>query len=502
MNGKGDKVKILRLTAENFKRLRAVEIVPDPKTNLIQVRGRNGQGKSSVLDAIWAAVGGADAAPSKPVRRGEDKASIRVDLGEIVVTRRFNAANDSSDLRIEAASGARFPSPQRMLDELVGAIAFDPLEFTRQRPRDQLESLRALVKLPIDVAAIDGRNQKDYEQRTQINRDVAALRVRLESFPDEATSSDAAELIDVQAITQRLAQASEHNTLIERRRAGREQLTEKVKNTLVAAEQIETDLPKKMEEVAARALRAVKEVEDQIENLRKQIERLEADATEAVNALHAATAKSAADLRAQATTDQAKLDAAEPLPAEIDALALAQDIDKANTINARITRDRQRTDFKTQLDEAVLESEKLTNQMAARAKEKTDAIAQATFPVPGLAFGDGEVLYNDVPLDQASQAEKIRVGVAVAIAANPKLRVIAVRDGSLLDAESMALLSSLVTDADYQCWVEVTDDDATIGVVIEDGSIVGAMAQSESIVEEVLPISTSVGARQQNDAGR
>src|SRR5216684_451609 len=231
-------MKILRLTAENFKRLRVVEIIPDPATNLIQVRGRNGAGKSSVLDAIWAAVGGGDAQPSRPVRKGEDKAIIRLDLGDVVVTRRFNAEKATTDLRLEAADGARYGSPQTMLDRLIGAVAFDPLEFTREKPRAQLERLRALVKLPIDVDALDAQSALDYAARTDVNRDAAALRVRLDSVPADPDDAVLGDPIDVPALTQRLAQASEHNTLLERHASERRGLTSRIE--AARADAIET----------------------------------------------------------------------------------------------------------------------------------------------------------------------------------------------------------------------------------------------------------------------
>lgn len=54
-------MKIVQLTAENVKRLTAVSIAPDG--NLVQITGRNGQGKTSVLDAIWWALAGMYAEP-------------------------------------------------------------------------------------------------------------------------------------------------------------------------------------------------------------------------------------------------------------------------------------------------------------------------------------------------------------------------------------------------------------------------------------------------------
>ena len=59
-------MKIIELRAENFKRLRAIDITPDG--HLVEIRGKNGQGKSSVLDGIWALFASAEALPPRPVR--------------------------------------------------------------------------------------------------------------------------------------------------------------------------------------------------------------------------------------------------------------------------------------------------------------------------------------------------------------------------------------------------------------------------------------------------
>ena len=55
-------LKVIRLTAENVKRLKAVEITPDQTMQIIT--GRNAQGKTSVLAALWLALGGGSAAPA------------------------------------------------------------------------------------------------------------------------------------------------------------------------------------------------------------------------------------------------------------------------------------------------------------------------------------------------------------------------------------------------------------------------------------------------------
>ena len=57
-------MKILRLSASNVMRLRAVEIEPAGTVQI--VAGKNGAGKSSVLNALWLALGGG--AASRPAR--------------------------------------------------------------------------------------------------------------------------------------------------------------------------------------------------------------------------------------------------------------------------------------------------------------------------------------------------------------------------------------------------------------------------------------------------
>ena len=104
-------------------------------------------------------------------------------------------------------------------------------------------------------------------------------------------------------------------------------------------------------------------------------------------------------------------------------------------------------------------------------KEKAKMIAKAKLPVEGVGFGDGFVTFNGVPLDQASSAEQLRVSISVAMSMNPKLRVIRIQDGSLLDSDSMKMIEDMAVDKGFQFWVEQVDETGKVGVVIEDGHV-------------------------------
>ena len=54
---------------------------------------------------------------------------------------------------------------------------------------------------------------------------------------------------------------------------------------------------------------------------------------------------------------------------------------------------------------------------------------------------------------------------------NAKLRVLRVRDGSLLDEDSMQILADMAIDADFQIWVERVIPSGQDGIAIEDGRV-------------------------------
>ena len=90
-------------------------------------------------------------------------------------------------------------------------------------------------------------------------------------------------------------------------------------------------------------------------------------------------------------------------------------------------------------------------------------------PVPALSLTQDGVLLEGLPLEQASDARaQLRLSCSIAMAQNAKLRVIRVRNGSLLDEDSMAILREMAEDRDWsQVWIEMVDTTGKVGIVIE-----------------------------------
>lgn len=416
-------MKVISLEAENFKRIKVARITPAGA--LVEITGANGQGKSSVLDAIFAAFGGADASPDVPIRTGATSARVRADCGEIIVTRKYTKAGTT--LEVKGADGSKHSSPQKMLDALLATLSFDPLAFSRMPAKEQLSTLRGLVKVDIDLDKLDAENAIDFEARTEANRVVKSLTSQIEAIvvPDGTPT----EPVDIASLSAKLTAAIDANADIQRRAQKR----------IEARQKIDADRDR------ATALRA------------------EADKLD----------------EASAALEQRLADAG-PLPAAEDIGAIRAEFDNITATNAAVAKRQSRAALVAQRATAEKRSEELTAAMQARTDQRAAAISAAKMPVDGLSFGDGHVIYGGLPLDQASGAQQLRISVAIAMSSNPKLRVLRVRDGSLLDPDGLELLRKMAEENDFQVWIERVDVSGEVGIVMVDGEVAGAAGETAS----------------------
>lgn len=432
--------RIVGLKAENFKRLKVVEINADG-LSIVPLTGANASGKTSILDAIWAALGGAKVAPEKPIRTGQSKARIEVDLGDLKVVRSFT--EKGTTLTVEGKDGATYKSPQAVLDGLLGQLCFDPLAFANSDPKAQAAALKKIVKLDVDVDALDLSIRRDFEERTVIGRDLKAAQAYRASLQDPGPVGEErsmADLIaaskDIQAKNEAIRTEAKAREALATQIQGQKERLQKLRDEVAS---VEAWIQKAEAHFAAKP---ALEMEIDMEDLQAQVQELEAHNQ---------------GVRARA--------------------AKAKEIEVAE---AKVK----------SLDE---KQKALTAKLEATEKAKMDALASAVFPIPGLGFLDGAVTFNGVPFSQASAAEALRVSTAIAMAANPSLRVIRIADGSLMDRQSREILAQMAETHGYQIWVELVDESGKVGVYLEDGGIVadnldhGAKAEPEPGESVALP---------------
>jgi hypothetical protein len=465
-------MKITQLRSENVKRITLVEITPGDSP-VIKIGGENMAGKSSVLDSVMYAIGGEKLVPSEPIRTGEARAEVVVELdGGLKVTRRFTrdrlpcdcgSATDTltperkttthsdgcasltrfgetrSTLTVTNKDGAKYPSPQAMLDKLIGKLAFDPLDFYRMKDTAQNETLRKLLKL--DFTELTGKRKEAADNRAMAKKGLALAEARavdLPSFPD---------------------------------------VKEEVPSDAVAAELKEAERLRKVAEEANKEARAaakgLDEVRDRsnacgdrITKIASDIQKLQAEFEDAKkehqdwqSAIAAAEKRMAlcVEQECQAMTNVPSTDALEQK---------LQTIEQTNKKFAANQVKNRALDEVVRLSAEVAQHDKIVTDIDT---EKERLLREAAYPVPGLGLSEDGVTFNGLPFNQASGAERLRVSVAMGLAMAPELKVLLVRDGSLLDAKGQALVAGMAEAAGAQVWMEIVGEGEGMAVVMEDG---------------------------------
>jgi predicted ATP-binding protein involved in virulence len=400
-------MQISHVTVDNFKRIKGVDV--EITGNVITIGGRNAQGKSSFIDAIWNTLGGKQRAVTRPVRDGETHGEAEITIedaeGNGLVVKRTWKVGKASQLTVRPiGSKAKISEAQGTLDRLIGAFAFDPLEFAnleKTKARDVLIDL-----IGVDLSELDAEYDEAYQARLEQGREVKRIQGSLESLERPAAGLPD-DYVSVAALVK------------EREETGR------VSNLTDGARE-------RMSIIAA----TIRELQEESGQLAEKVQK------------GSAWLSSRRDLQ---TIEQEMVD--------------------AETTNASIRDAERYRETREELKAAESEHGQLDIRVKEAQQAKAAALASAQLPIEGLSFDESGVLYNGVPFEQASAAERIRVSVAIATAMNPELKVICVKDGSLLDEQSRADLIRLAEEFGVQLFLELVGNTGAETLVFEDGVI-------------------------------
>ncbi|MFA7331085.1 MAG: hypothetical protein WC326_08435 [Candidatus Delongbacteria bacterium] len=437
-----DSYRIIGLAAENFLRLKAVRLAIDPAAHALEISGENGEGKSSVIKAIWTALGGAKALHQndEPVHDDADKAVITLDMApaddaransprRIRVTRTISAEGGWG-LRIWTPDKGTFPSPQAILDGFFNTLCFDPSEFLRMKPEAQAKVMVDLAGVRAPIDALKAKRQVFYDERTDVNRDQRKAEVRLEALvPPEATVRAEVSLTELNRQIEAARQVQVAN--------------DKVRQELQA-----------LYDDHAKAKADVKRLEGELEAARARVEDL-------------------------VTQGKDKRTAVAELP-DPGLQALMYKLETAESDNALAQAAKRYREEEAEVDRLQKKSEALTRNYDAVNDEIAAVLLAAKLPIEGLAITeDGTIRYRNRPFAQASDAERLEVSLAMGAAMHPRLKFLALREASMMTERTRERVKAWAAEHDVLVLFELATSEE-IGIHIVDGEVLQRDLQLEA----------------------
>lgn len=479
-------MKPTRLRVTNFRGVKALDETIGPKGALFT--GENGEGKTSAINAVRAALDARDIHPDA-IRHGAKEAEILVDFEHASVRRVIREARSTVQVTVD---GQEIKRPQTWLDEVFGGI--DALAFYGAKETERRAML--LAALPVTVTidllrqwapdlpsgfdvsghGIDAlKRVRDwyYDRRHAANAEAKAKRaesVRLSGLapaavPDAPSIGEADAALDV---------ARRNLATVEARDAEARRNAARVADARrrIAEVRAKADAQRVDEAAGKAAADASTAADARLTELRAQLAAAEREATmarEKLTALRAQFAEvRALDREAEqldavlADTGGTQVDPA-AVEAARSALAAAESAlsaSQAATLG-RAAIDRA-TEARGEADAADAEAARLDRIVVALTDDAPRALPGID-AIPGLAL-DGEAITLDgVVLDKLSGKEQLVLAVKIAKRANAgkACKLLIVDELEKLDSKQ---LKTFVSEATFDGWT-------LLGTRVADGAL-------------------------------
>lgn len=407
-------IRISGLEIENVKKVKAFAFEPAP-AGLTVIGGKNGNGKTSVLDSIAWALGGAKREPSNAQRAGAmNPPHIKLTLTNGLIVER---KGKSSALSVVDPTGKR--GGQALLDEFVSSFAIDLPKFLQASPKDKAQMLLNILGVGPKLAELDQQENTLYSQRHaigQIADSKAKHAAELPEFPDTPDAPvSAMELIQQQQSI--LAKNGENQRL----RAKYDSL----QRDLATVNDIIIDLEAKL---ASRREQAAKLAAD-IMTAQKSVSEIQDESTAEIEA----SLESIEAINAQVAANQAKQRASD-----------------------------EAADYKAQRDA-------LTAQIDAVRADRLALLDGAPLPLPGLSVIEGNLAYNGAQWDCMSGSEQLRVAVAIVRHDRPDCGFVLMDKLEQFDLDTLAEFGAWLEAEKLQVIATRVSTGEECSIIIEDG---------------------------------
>lgn len=416
-------MKINTLELENVKRIKAVRLEPTAN-GLTVIGGRNGQGKTSVLDAIAWALGGNKFRPTEPQRDGSViPPHLKVTLDNGVIVER---SGKNSALKVIDPTGNK--SGQQLLDSLISELALDLPKFMSKSNKDKANILLQIIGVGDKLYELENKENSLYNQRTEIGR----IADRKKKYADELPMHSGLPVEPVSAAE-----------LI------RQQQDILAKN---GENQRKRERVHQIEEKANKLSREKMFIKKEMDRLAQQLNEKDKELTDALAELEIAK-KTASQLRDESTAE------------------LEKNIADIDSLNQKIRENLEREKAKIDAEAYRKEYDDLTDQIEAVRKAKTELLKNADLPLPELSVKDGLLTYKGYQWDNMSASEQLRVAAAIVRRLNPDCGFVLLDKLEQMDTDTLREFGEWLEAEGLQAIATRVSTGDECSVIIEDGYV-------------------------------
>lgn len=431
---------MLILKAENFKRLKVLQFVIT-ESGITELKGRNKQGKTSAIDAIASAIGGKRLCPENPIREGENHAKVEFEKEgcfRIVRTWKLVDGQTKGQLKITGARGEKLQ--QCDLDRLLGKACFDPTSFLTLTPRQQRDELIKVSELDErDLVKINQEYSDLFADRTVVNRNIAREQGVIDELEDSGENQELARQ-EVKKTAELLTELE----CIRNKNDRHDEIDNKLCGAQARTEKLESDKEGHLQEIE-RLKNKVSEIDDSINIANKESENLKKELS---------------------SLPLYDYDGEGRVKKEITELEETNEVIRA----AKQCLDDQEK-VRRYFDELTKKSDGITERLKHLSEAKNQELKKAKFPIKALSFNDDGIMYNNQPFSQASGSERFIAALSIATTGNNELKLILMRDGSLIDKDNLEKIDKYLKSKKFVGIIERVSDDRESGIIIEDGEI-------------------------------
>lgn len=405
---------IIRVHIENFKKLENISAPLNGES--IFLIGDNEVGKSSFMQAIFSTLAN-ETLPAKAITEGKTDGKIEIEFmvegRKYVATKNFTEKNPKGYFQIVTDDGLRTDRVS-FLETLVGNISFNPFEFvelcnTAEGKRKQVEFLRKLIPADVNkrIDDINRDHKLTFEQRSRINSTISQLDGEIAGInvPDPEQYK---ENIDVSALMDEITRANQINL----KRDGLSKDIERGDRAL--ADQLA---------IVARLEKQLSEAKKEVDRMQKKLTGLQKELTDTKPVL-------TADLESKIKT--------------------------ASAHNANVETVKRYNELKQRYFNAQQESTRLSGKLIELVTDKSKLIRESNLPVDGLTFDENGLYINKLPLneDQVATSVIMDLGVRIAVALNPKLKIIRIPRGESMGKKRLDDVVAFAKKNGYQLFIE------------------------------------------------